>query len=866
MQENTKSVAVKMTARRCFRTEPIWQYDVGHELVFEGFNLPTAFEVHFSRSSIGKAITQIGTNDVCTVPDMFAQNAGVVYAWMYIAEEDTGLTKFSIEMPVQPKAKPTDQQPEPVEQSAIDQAISALNAGVEAAEDAQEAAEAAQASAESYAESAGQSAITATNAASSAASAKTAAETAARNAATSATDAHTSREAADQSATNAGVSERAAASSASAAAGSATSAAASAGQASASATAASGSASTASTKASEAAQSATAAAGSAASASEDAGTASTAATAAEASATAAAGSATAAAGSATSAGQSAAAAAGSAQTAQDVLDSIPADYSELSDDVNSLKSALNDSTGNREIQFSDYTLRQCIDTSGSVIPWDSQTDKPITSTVASNAKWAIVHCNPGDTFTISGRGSNADRFWAFADKNKNILDPRGVPSDRATELLIVAPENARYLIINNREDTKSYYGELVKQDVSAIKNANKNVVGYERPYFNRKTFANWVSSSEMWGYGTYANNAATPAGILYPLKTGDTIELTDYSGVVFAVFTSNGHGYKRYINLSNKFTATEDCNVAITIQYAPGVALDDSNYSSLVNRVYIVHNVGMYADINSKIDTEISKTKGLTIDTNFKSIAHRGYSYGYPENTEISFIKAVQEGFKIVETDIRLTSDGIPVLLHDDTINRTGRNVDGTQISQTISIADITYQQALQYDFGIYAGAQFAGQKILSFDKFMGLCRNLGLKTLLEIKLTEIVAACQPIIDRYAMNDNVTYLGLISYIDYVYNQNPNAKYAMLVNTITDAIIAEIKERRNLGKNVIMDANYENITQELLEAVKSEDIPLIVFTINNDDTILNLDPYISGVTSDYKNAGAIIYNHYMSLLP
>ena len=342
MQENTKSVVVKMTARRCFRTEPIWQYDVGHELIFEGFNLPAAFEVHFSRSSIGKAITQIGTNDVCTVPDMFAQNAGVVYAWLYIAEEDTGLTKFSIEMPVQPKAKPTDQQPAPVEQSAVDQAIAALNAGVEAAEDAQEAAEAAQASAESYAESAGQSAITATNAASAAASAKTAAETAARNAATSATDAHTSREAADQSATNAGVSERAAASSASAAAGSATSAAASASQASGSATAASGSAGTASTKASEAAQSATAAAGSAASASEDAGTASTAATAAEASATAAAGSATAAAGSATSAGQSATAAAGSAQTAQDVLDSIPADYSELTEDVNSLMSALGD--------------------------------------------------------------------------------------------------------------------------------------------------------------------------------------------------------------------------------------------------------------------------------------------------------------------------------------------------------------------------------------------------------------------------------------------------------------------------------------------------------------------------------------------
>ena len=185
MQDNTKSVAVKMTARRCFRTEPIWQYDVGHVLTFEGFELPTAFEVHFARSPLGKAVTQIGTDGTCTLPDMFAQTAGVIYAWLYIADADSGLTKYSIEIPVAKRAQITDQEPTPVEQSAIDQAIAALNAGVEAAEDAQEAAEAAQASAESYAESAGQSAITATNAANSATSAKTAAETAARNAAAS---------------------------------------------------------------------------------------------------------------------------------------------------------------------------------------------------------------------------------------------------------------------------------------------------------------------------------------------------------------------------------------------------------------------------------------------------------------------------------------------------------------------------------------------------------------------------------------------------------------------------------------------------------------------------------------------------------
>lgn len=134
MQENIKPVTVKKTVRMAFRTEPIWQYDVGHELVFDGFELPTAFEVHFSRSPMGQSITQIGTENKVTLPDMYAQSAGTIYAWLYIAGEDTGLTKYSIEIPVNRRAKITDQQPTPVEQSAIDQAIAALNTGVQEAE------------------------------------------------------------------------------------------------------------------------------------------------------------------------------------------------------------------------------------------------------------------------------------------------------------------------------------------------------------------------------------------------------------------------------------------------------------------------------------------------------------------------------------------------------------------------------------------------------------------------------------------------------------------------------------------------------------------------------------------------------------
>ena len=366
-------------------TDPIYKGNYGNVLRLVDFPegmIPETFEMHFSVGS-GNAKTQIGTNNEVQILDECLTKAVPITAWLFLHDAVTdGETKHEIRIPVKPKDNVTDAEPTPVEQSVITQVIAALNDGVTRSEAAQEAAEAAQEAAEGYAESAGNSAITATDAASTATSAQTAVETAARNAAASATDANASREAADQSATNAGTSERNAAASASAAQAakegaetaqsnaeaseasaseSATDAAQSAGAAAQSATdaagsasAAAGSASSASGSASSAAQSATDAAGSASAASGAASNASTSASNAAASATAAAGSASQAA--QTVAGIETAGAAqvqavnnaGTTQVAavnakgQEVLDSIPADYSELSGDVNSLKSAIND--------------------------------------------------------------------------------------------------------------------------------------------------------------------------------------------------------------------------------------------------------------------------------------------------------------------------------------------------------------------------------------------------------------------------------------------------------------------------------------------------------------------------------------------
>ena len=54
-----------------------------------------------------------------------------------------------------------------------------------------------------------------------------------------------------------------------------------------------------------------------------------------------------------------------------------------------------------------------------------------------------------------------------------------------------------------------------------------------------------------------------------------------------------------------------------------------------------------------------------------KIFAHRGFSGEYPENTMLAFRKAYETGCDGIELDVQLTKDGVPVIMHDETIDRT---------------------------------------------------------------------------------------------------------------------------------------------------------------------------------------------------
>ena len=109
-----------------------YQYNHGQYLYFADLNLPQAFEVHFSNKQRGESKTQIGSNKLVEIPDeYFWSGALEIYAWIYLhSGNDDGETIYEIKIPLSKRAKPTDEEPLPVQQSTIDRAITELNNAV----------------------------------------------------------------------------------------------------------------------------------------------------------------------------------------------------------------------------------------------------------------------------------------------------------------------------------------------------------------------------------------------------------------------------------------------------------------------------------------------------------------------------------------------------------------------------------------------------------------------------------------------------------------------------------------------------------------------------------------------------------------
>lgn len=107
-------------------------------------------------------------------------------------------------------------------------------------------------------------------------------------------------------------------------------------------------------------------------------------------------------------------------------------------------------------------------------------------------------------------------------------------------------------------------------------------------------------------------------------------------------------------------------------------------------------------------------------------IAHRCGGALAPENTLAGLHIAARLGVKAVEFDVMLSADGVPMLIHDDSLQRTsnGRGL----------VAAHDAAQLRQLDVGAWHHPAFAGEQMADLPAALALCQQLGLAANIEIK------------------------------------------------------------------------------------------------------------------------------------
>ena len=115
--------------------------------------------------------------------------------------------------------------------------------------------------------------------------------------------------------------------------------------------------------------------------------------------------------------------------------------------------------------------------------------------------------------------------------------------------------------------------------------------------------------------------------------------------------------------------------------------------------------------------------------------AHKGVETEYPENTLPAFEAAGEQGYEMIELDLRMTKDDRVIVMHDSSLNSTGRNPDGSELKEQIKITDITYEEALKYDFGIWFSEKFRGTKLPLFDDVLPIAKKYGITLKIDSKI-----------------------------------------------------------------------------------------------------------------------------------
>ncbi len=176
--------------------------------------------------------------------------------------------------------------------------------------------------------------------------------------------------------------------------------------------------------------------------------------------------------------------------------------------------------------------------------------------------------------------------------------------------------------------------------------------------------------------------------------------------------------------------------------------------------------------------------------------AHRGVSSLAPENTLSAFKKAKEIGVPGVELDVHLTKDGKLVVIHDESILRTGRlftkDMTAPQSAPDITIEESNYEDLLKYDFGVWFSKEFSGEKLPLLSEVLDI---LGPDMYVDVEIKIDTFKCKEVAKKTA-----------EVLEAAIQKNPKNSNRFLASSFNPFAIRNFSKYSSIPTALIYDTN------------------------------------------------------------
>jgi glycerophosphoryl diester phosphodiesterase len=213
-------------------------------------------------------------------------------------------------------------------------------------------------------------------------------------------------------------------------------------------------------------------------------------------------------------------------------------------------------------------------------------------------------------------------------------------------------------------------------------------------------------------------------------------------------------------------------------------------------------------------------------------IGHRGAAGHAPENTLAAIQKGIALGIDFAEIDVRRTADGVLVVLHDETVNRT---TDGKGRVDRLSLQDVK-----KFDAG-------NGEQIPTLEEVLRITAGrAGL--MLELKVKGLAQQAVEAVRGAGFRDPVIYASFLhDELTHVQAVDPGASLMMLFGRLPQAPVARAIEH---GPSHV-GLRHDTATRRLVEAFHRAGLLVFVYTADSPGDIQHaLSVGVDGVISNF----------------